>query len=96
MANVCDPDAVGTVFSGHRQHVPNFGDWVSIDPNIAAWVPIVVEMKVNSSAPSPLALFSRRQPTNVPIVIIGPQQGDVIWDTKSRVVVAHDFFVKAP
>ena len=60
MADVDDPNAVGAVFPGKRQLVPNLGNGAGVDPLIAARAAVVIEMIIDAGAAGAFAFLGRR------------------------------------
>ena len=95
VADVDDPDAVGSVVEGEVHLLPDFGDGVGVEPFVVAWAADVVEVIVDAGAAGAFALFRRGETAEVAPVVVAPEEGDVVGDAHAFFVVALDFLVEA-
>ena len=96
MPDIDDPNPVGAVFFGKGQLVPCFRDGAGVDPLIAPRPSMVVKMVIDTRSARPPALVQGGETADIPPVIVGPKQRDIVRHAHARVVEVLHFLVEAP
>ena len=76
--------------------LPHFCNRNRVEPLVGARISDVIEMIINSGAPTALTFVSGWQPAEIAPIVVAPEQSHIVWNPHAVLVILLHFLVERP